>query len=111
MAYRRALVEGMGPAQRLLTRNVRTLLDWTGRRQADLACALGVSQAYVSQMLNGVRPWQVEHLDNIAAFFRVTIPSLFIEGDEDRFERRVHSSDRRTGRDRRRPTRSDARDT
>lgn len=87
-------------AQEAITKNVKGLLHFTRRKQADLAEYLGLSQPYVSLLLNGHRQWQIDMLDRLADFFCVTVPSLLIDG-EDSHERRC-GVDRRLRGDRRR---------
>jgi transcriptional regulator with XRE-family HTH domain len=81
-----------------LTMNVKALLEFTRRKQTDLATHLGLSQPYVSLLVNGKRPWTIGMLDPLADFFMVSVQTLFIDSDVDR--RRI--PDRRSGYDRRR---------
>lgn len=88
-------------AREVLVQNVRDLLEFTKHSQVELAEHLGVSQPSISQKLHGARPFQLEELDAIAAFFHLSVPELFARNDEGHFERR-NPADRRSGRDRRR---------
>lgn len=85
-------------AQARLRLNVQELMDFCGKTQVELARYLKLSQPHVSNLLSGVRPWQIEHLDKLATFFRVTVPSLFNEGHGNR-DRRIYQ--RRSGVERR----------
>lgn len=87
-------------AQEQLTRNVNQMLVFTGKKQADLAASLHISQPYISMLLAGKREWQIEMLDRIAAFFMTTVSALFVTGDGTTIDRR-RVSDRRHGCDRR----------
>lgn len=52
---------------------------WMGRRRAtqtDLASALNKSQAYVSRRLSGDVPFDIDDLYELAAFFKVDVPTL-----------------------------------
>lgn len=95
------------PAHDILRRNVRRLLVERGRSQVELAEALGMSQGNVSLILNAEQPFQTKHLDNLARFFAVPVPILFIDADEPwfPFERRSGAerrrAERRSGMDRR----------
>lgn len=44
--------------------------------QKDLAAALGLSQASISDRLNGRRDWRYKELETVAALFGVTIDQL-----------------------------------
>ena len=89
-------------AQARLTENIRELLRFTRRTQADLAAHIKVSQPHISQMLSGKRQWQIEDFDLIADFFCVTVSDLFRNG-HGAMERRS-GRERRSGLDRRRRT-------
>lgn len=88
-------------AQEQLTRNVNQMLAFTGKKQADLAASLHISQPYISMLLAGKREWQIEMLDHIAAFFLTTVSALFVTGDGAAIDRR-RVPDRRRDCDRRR---------
>jgi transcriptional regulator with XRE-family HTH domain len=87
-------------AQGTLTRNVKAWLAFTGRSQAELAAHLKVTQGYVSLLLNGKRPWQVDLLDGVADFLCVSVPLLFAETGDGRVDRRS-GVERRARRERR----------
>lgn len=89
-------------AQAVLTKNVRSLLELTGRSQAELAQYLKLSQPYISLLLSGQRLWQVDMLDALAAFFCTTVPRLFVDGEQSHerrcgVDRRIHAERRRFG--------------
>ncbi|MFG2434552.1 helix-turn-helix domain-containing protein [Streptomyces sp. NPDC048508] len=55
---------------------VAALLHATGESQADLAAALGVSQAQVSRRQSGAAAWSVADCDLVAAHYGIDVLEL-----------------------------------
>ncbi len=67
-----------------LSNNILTLLRKNGKRQNELADALGVSKQIMSNMLSGNRMINAIELRKIADFFGVTMEKL-MESSEDAY--------------------------
>lgn len=65
-----------------ISNNIQMLLRQNGKKQNDLADALGVSKQIVSNMLSGNRMINAVELRKIADFFDVTMEKL-MESSED----------------------------
>lgn len=65
-----------------ISNNIQMLLRQNGKKQNDLADALGVSKQIVSNMLSGNRMINAVELRKIADFFNVTMEKL-MESSED----------------------------
>lgn len=65
-----------------ISNNIQMLLRQNGKKQNDLADALGVSKQIVSNMLSGNRMINAVELRKIADFFDVTMEKL-MEASED----------------------------
>ena len=65
-----------------ISNNILTLLRKNGKRQNELADAIGVSKQIISNMLNGNRMINAIELRKIADFFDVTMEKL-MESSED----------------------------
>ncbi|MFJ4008162.1 helix-turn-helix domain-containing protein [Streptomyces sp. NPDC090023] len=59
-----------------LNETLRLLMTRTGRRQVDVAEALGVTRASLSQRLLGNSGWRVNDLPKVADYFGLTVPEL-----------------------------------
>lgn len=59
-----------------LNETLALLMTRTGRTQSDLAEAINVSRAQVSQRLRGGVAWRVSELEPIAGLFGVTVCEL-----------------------------------
>lgn len=92
------------PAQELVRRNVRTMMDWRGWTQAEMAERVHKTQPWLSKRLNGVVRFQIEDLDQVAAAFLIPLSSLLEPGGLGEYERRT-GHDRRSGKDRRKTSR------
>ncbi|MGW0647321.1 helix-turn-helix domain-containing protein [Streptomyces umbrinus] len=55
---------------------VAVLLHLTGQSQADLAPALGVSQAQISRRQQGTASWSLNDCDALAAYFGIDVLDL-----------------------------------
>lgn len=53
---------------------VAALMQLTGETQADLAVALGVSQAQVSRRQSGTAAWPLDDCDRVAAHYAIAAP-------------------------------------
>lgn len=65
--------------QRNVTQVLRTLLLAYGERQEDVAAALGVTQAAVSNKMAGKTRWSIEDLAILAEHFGVDGPGRFLD--------------------------------
>lgn len=59
-----------------LNETLRLLMTRTGRRQVDVAEALGVTRASLSQRLLGNASWKVNDLPKVADYFGLTVSEL-----------------------------------
>lgn len=55
---------------------IAALLQLTGETQADLATALGVSQAQVSRRQSGSAAWPLDDCDRVAAHYKIDVLDL-----------------------------------
>ncbi|MEU9396780.1 helix-turn-helix transcriptional regulator [Streptomyces sp. NPDC048324] len=55
---------------------IAALMQLTGETQADLAAALGVSQAQVSRRQAGTAPWPLDDCDRVAAHYAIDVLDL-----------------------------------
>ncbi|WP_406490435.1 helix-turn-helix domain-containing protein [Streptomyces sp. NBC_01604] len=55
---------------------IAALMQLTGETQADLAVALGVSQAQVSRRQSGTAPWPLDDCDRVAAHYAIDVLDL-----------------------------------
>ncbi|RZB19639.1 XRE family transcriptional regulator [Streptomyces sp. F001] len=55
---------------------VAALMQLTGETQADLAAALGVSQAQVSRRQAGTAAWPLDDCDRVAAHYAIDVLDL-----------------------------------
>ena len=91
------------PSDELLRRKVKALMKQRGITQIQLAARLDMSQSLLSRRITGVQRFQVTDLDDLARAFGVTVPELFFD--------EYGQWDRRSGSDRRRNERRQARQT
>lgn len=59
-----------------LNETLRLLMTRTGKRQVDVAEALGVTRASLSQRLLGNSGWRVNDLPTVADYFGLTVSEL-----------------------------------
>ncbi|MEU1536032.1 helix-turn-helix domain-containing protein [Streptomyces fagopyri] len=77
---------------------VAALLHATGESQADLAAALGVSQAQVSRRQSGAAAWSLADCEAVAAYYGIGVldllagPTQAMESLPDRRHRTAESS-------------------
>lgn len=57
---------------------IAALMQLTGESQADLAVALGVSQAQVSRRQSGSAAWPLEDCARVAAHYRIDVLDLLV---------------------------------
>ncbi|GAA3797710.1 hypothetical protein GCM10022403_034470 [Streptomyces coacervatus] len=55
---------------------IAALMKLAGETQADLAVALGVSQAQVSRRQSGTAPWPLDDCDRVAAHYAIDVLDL-----------------------------------
>lgn len=55
---------------------IAALMQLTGESQADLAVALGVSQAQVSRRQSGSAAWPLDDCDRVAAHYKIDVLDL-----------------------------------
>jgi antitoxin component HigA of HigAB toxin-antitoxin module len=65
------------PIHDVISENVRTFMGKRDINQTELADAIGSNQPKLSRALHGHRPWQVDELHAIAAYFDVPLTLLF----------------------------------
>lgn len=64
-----------------ITNNLKALREERGIKQKFVAEKLGISPNYYSQIENGHRPPQVEHLLKLRDLFDVTLDEIFFKGE------------------------------
>lgn len=62
-----------------ITSNLKVLREERGVKQKFVAEQLGISQNYYSQIENGHRPPQVEHLLRLRDLFNVSLDEIFFK--------------------------------
>ena len=89
------------PADELVRRNIKALMEWRDWTQAEFAARLRKNQPWLSKRLTGKTPFSLEDMDRIAAVFLIPPAALLHPGGIGGFERRS-GKDRRSGKERRR---------
>lgn len=64
-----------------ITNNLKVLREERGLKQKFVAEHLGISANYYSQIENGHRPPQVEHLLKLRNLFGVSLDEIFFKGE------------------------------
>ncbi len=64
-----------------ITTNMRDLREERGFKQKFIANKLGLSISYYSQIENGHRPPQLEHLLKLRKIYDVTLDEIFFKGN------------------------------
>lgn len=64
-----------------ITNNLKTLREERGIKQKFVAEQLGISANYYSQIENGHRPPQVEHLLKLRDLFNVSLDEIFFKDE------------------------------
>jgi len=64
-----------------ITSNLKMLREERGLKQKYIAEQLGITQNYYSQIENGHRPPQVEHLLKLRNIFNVSLDEIFFKGE------------------------------
>lgn len=59
-----------------LNETIRLLMTRTGRRQVDVAAALGITRASLSQRLLNKSSWRLNHVATVADFFGLSTCEL-----------------------------------
>lgn len=62
-------------------KNLRMLIDHTGKTQKVIACELGITQQRLNNYVNGLREPDSKMLELLADYFNVTIDYLVGRGD------------------------------
>lgn len=71
----------MSAINKIITTNLKRLREERGIKQNFIAKQLGITPNYYSQIENGHRPPQIEHLLILRDIFNVTLDDIFF-GDE-----------------------------
>jgi transcriptional regulator with XRE-family HTH domain len=66
---------------KIITSNLRLLREKRGIKQKFIAEQLGISPNYYSQIENGHRPPQVEHLLKLRNIFNVSLDEIFFNDE------------------------------
>lgn len=66
---------------KIITNNIRALRESKGIKQKFIAQHLGISANYYSQIENGHRTPQVEHLLKLRDLFKVSLDDIFFNND------------------------------
>ncbi len=64
-----------------ITNNLKSLREERGIKQKFIAEQLGISANYYSQIENGHRPPQVEHLLKLRDLFNVSLDEIFLKDE------------------------------
>lgn len=67
------------PVNQRVGLNVSLIMRMRGKTQAQLAAALGMTQASASRRISGLSPWTPDELEATAAFLNVAVGRLFEE--------------------------------
>ena len=69
----------LGDTRSVIAAEIRSLMGRHAKNQGDLALALSISQSQMSKRLRGIIPLDSDELVSIAAYFGVSVGSLFGE--------------------------------
>ena len=81
----------MNSMNRTISSNVLKLLRKNGKKQNELADAIGVSKQVMSNMMNGNRIINATELSLIASFFNVKMEDLMRSSEYNREENALHA--------------------